>query len=201
MQPIFMLTVVGGLFMMIHRVLDLLSPFAKIAVAVASISGCLCRSIGSDSDNGIRGSFSRGTVFGAWTSARIVLPVHQLRLGTPVVFTLRITNRKTWPADYWVTEYCLTHLIVVRDSRGIEPPLTAEGLYWRGQFGIPNRRAHVPVELKPGESYLDDPGKGLDELYVLKPGRYTVQITYSDSNPSDLRWLLTPATSFEIINN
>lgn len=91
-------------------------------------------------------------------------------------------------------------------------PLTAAGELRRRSFSPRGaRRKNHPTELKPGESWPprkegEDPlkqgesgGLGLDRLFELKPGTFTLKVTYHDESAPTPMKLESPAVTFKII--
>ena len=182
-------------FAMLLRKWGLRSLLITSGLGIAFALFFLCYSFGSLHTTSID---KNAMVDKQYPSGKISLSARSFKLGDPIPFKFYVTNIGTRPMEYWVTEFCTDHQIILRNSTGHAPQYTPEGLRWQSQFGTPSRRGNVAVYIEPSKSYMDDPGRRLDELYVLKPGWYTLRVMFVHGSSSFRRQLTTQFIEFSI---
>ena len=139
-----------------------------------------------------------------------LLPTQTLELRVPkpeIVISLSDKKRQTCPlvfannsgdsVDFWTTTFWINHQLGFRGSDGTDVALTDLGIKAVLLFGSPNRDNNVKIVVKPGKKFSYKTPK-LPEFYVLKPGTYTLYVTYSDSNSKGPLQLTTPVTAVRV---
>ena len=140
--------------------------------------------------------------------AEVLLAKKRYVHGEPIPFAFRIVNDSRVPITYRTAYFSYFHLVEVR-TRGVSALLTEQGEQERRLFGggrIRRGRNRVEV-LAPGDSYKNgneaDPNagllEGLDDLFHLFPGSYTVRVTYEEIFWPNPYRVVTPPVPFEVV--
>ena len=143
--------------------------------------------------------------------AEVTLPARRFAAGEKVPFAFKITNNSPRTVVLWSSGFWPNHLVEVWGAAGRAVPLSPEGKLRKRSFAPGGaRRKNVPIELKLGESWPrpkggEDPAKqgeggglGLDVLFELKPGTFTVRMTYHDEQPPTPLKVASPEVTFEV---
>jgi hypothetical protein len=128
------------------------------------------------------------------------LPKKVFRDGEPIPLACKLVNKSDRDFTYGAAYFYRHHSLIVRDTRGEEPPLTEMGEEIRS---LPRSRLRkfmkqIVVVVEAGKSYESLPREGgaqndLNKLYRLSPGKYTVSVRYN----KDIEFVSTPV-EFEI---
>lgn len=115
--------------------------------------------------------------------SKISLAKTKFKVGEPILVTYQFKNfsdeiRTVWHSGFWPN-----HEIVVMNSEGKEPELTAAGKQMRNAFSPRGQREkNVPYALKPGAEDTAWVKYDVLGLYDLsKPGKYAVQYIYEEN--------------------
>ena len=129
---------------------------------------------------------------GALYALAVRLPRRSFPKGEPILLECEFQNRSESPTTIWQSGFWPNHSVVVRDQRGVEPPLTEFGRERRARFSPGGQREkNFPLPVAPGSSF-PLAGKGsaivdLAKLYELVPGRYRVVVTYEERQPPAMK--------------
>jgi hypothetical protein len=134
-------------------------------------------------------------------NARLVLtlPAAEFRHRQPVPIGLEFRNWGADPVTIWVSRWHRNHAVELRDARGREPELTAQGERCRREYDpCDPRDGDCPIRLGPHAGYRPVVGAFLDAFYRLEPGDYDVRVTYFDGLGDDVIRLVSNAAHFRI---
>ena len=118
-------------------------------------------------------------------TATVTLRKDTLALGEPIPVTFALRNSSPRPVTIWLCGFWPNHHVVVRDSTGKEPPLTAKGKECRAAFSPKSLTKNADLELRPGDVWKHEILPDLSALYHLSSGRYTVEVTYDERQRPD----------------
>jgi|GEM_PF-3534449 len=115
--------------------------------------------------------------------SKITLAKTKFKVGEPILVTYEIKNFSGEPKTVWHSGFWPNHEIVVMNSEGKEPELTAGGKQVRNAFSPQGQREkNVPYSLKPGAEDKAWEKYDVLGLYDLsKPGKYAVQYIYEEN--------------------
>jgi hypothetical protein len=141
--------------------------------------------------------------------AEVTLPARRFIASEKVPFAIKMTNNSPRTVVLWSSGFWPNHRIEVWDEAGRAMPLTPEGELRARSFAPGGaRRKNVAIELKPGQSWpraaegaaqVERGGLGLDGLFTLKPGTFTVRVTYHDEQPPTPLKVISPKVAFVIM--
>ena len=134
-------------------------------------------------------------------SGQVLLRKRTFSIGEPIEVAFAVKNLSRDRITYFVTDFGNTHQIVIKNRAGSEPEYTPEGSELEKNFGTPNRRANVPIELDPGQSFVEADHLRLDQIYQFRPDVYRLQIRFFDAHPGVGHILSTSPIEFEVRAN
>jgi RNA polymerase sigma factor (sigma-70 family) len=116
--------------------------------------------------------------------AKISLPKKKFTVGEGIKGTYVIHNVSKAELTLWHCGFWPNHLILVRDGKGREPPLTPFGRQCRKAFAPAGERGkNAPVKMPSGKEDATEGQYDLSRLYDLtRPDRYTVQYVYEEEH-------------------
>jgi len=117
----------------------------------------------------------------------------------PILLSCALRNRSNETVVVWLSGFWTNHQVVVKNDKHEKQPLTAAGKQYAAAFSQGGSRIkNIPYELGPGETYSYNISLDLHDLYILRSGRYTVEVVYEDLQAPDPVSLRSPRLSFEI---
>lgn len=117
----------------------------------------------------------------------------------PILLSCALRNRSNETVVVWLSGFWTNHRVVVKNDRHEIQPLTAAGKQHAAAFSHGGSRfKNVPYELGPGETYPYNISLDIHDLYILRSGRYTVEVVYEDRQAPDPVSVTSPRLSFEI---
>ena len=127
------------------------------------------------------------------------LPSTVFTEGQPVLLSVVYRNGSPEPVTIWSRGVWPNHSVNVSGDDGREPEMTDRGRRRRQAFAPDGGRdKNLPVPVQPGGVYRCASALDLTDLYRLRPGRYTVRVTYHESRgPTPLK-LTSGPVGFEI---
>jgi hypothetical protein len=136
--------------------------------------------------------------------SRVTLPKAKFMVGEAIPVKYAVKNVSRAQQTLWHSGFWPNHQIIVRDARDKEPPLTAFGRQCEEAFkrGVGGERGkNAPWPLRAGAEDTTEGNYDLSKLYHLsKPGRYTVQYVYEETQEGGWKGrLLSSKVAFEII--
>jgi RNA polymerase sigma factor (sigma-70 family) len=132
--------------------------------------------------------------------AKVTLAKKRFKVGEAIPVKYTVKNVSKVEQIVWHSGFWFNHLILVRDAKGKEPPLTVLGQQCRKSFspGGP-RKKNAPVKIPPDREDTAYEQYDLAKLYDLsKPGRYTVQYVYEEKQGGWEGRLPSNTAGFEI---
>jgi hypothetical protein len=102
-------------------------------------------------------------------------------------------NVQVWVADFWSN-----HKVEFRTKSGGEVLLTDLGVLASKAFQGGSRDRNFPVIVRPGKSVPVKTPR-LPDYFVLKPGDYTMTVTYSDMNFDSPLQLTTKKIAVKVV--
>jgi len=114
--------------------------------------------------------------------ARVTLSQHGYRIGVPIVALCEVKNISSTEQILWHSGFWPNHLLLVKDVKGDELPLTPQGNLTRNDFNPGGERVkNYPERVAPGKKSTEEGGFDLTKLYQLRrPGLYSVQMIYEE---------------------
>ncbi len=121
------------------------------------------------------------------------------RSGEAILYEVMIVNESEAPVVIWGSGFWPNHRVDVLDERGELAPITEAGAIRREVFAPRGLRdKNVEFEIEPGGSFQTGKGELL-HLFELAPGRYSVNVTYEDTQEPTPLQLISADVEFVIL--